>query len=121
MKKNWKNIFLRGACLTSATFVFQACYGGPQDFGLDLLVEGEVSSKNTGLPIKGIKVSVANSIQHTYTDEKGSFSFYTERLDSAKIQFEDTDSVENKSFTGKDTLLSVSGDNIYLKIELEEK
>ena len=34
-------------------FIFQAWYGTPQDFGLDLLVEGQVKSNTSELPIKG--------------------------------------------------------------------
>lgn len=120
MKKNWKGVLLKGVCLSSVAFVFQACYGTPQDFGMDMLVSGKVNSKNTGLPIKGIKVSVENTPQYTHTDEAGNFSFYTERLDGAKIQFEDIDSTENGHFLKKDTLLVKSDQEIYLQIELEE-
>jgi hypothetical protein len=55
MKRDWKRKIIGGLCLTSIAFVFQACYGTPQDFGEDLLIEGQVKSKTTGLPIKGIK------------------------------------------------------------------
>lgn len=121
MKRNWRNFFIKGACLTSVAFVFQACYGTPQDFGFDLLIEGKVNSKNTGLPIKGIKVSIADKIQYTVTDEEGNFSFYAPRDNKAKIRFEDVDSTENKSFADKDTLINVNRDKLYLEIELEEK
>lgn len=122
MKTNLKKFFLRGICLTSVAFVFQACYGTPQDFGLDLYIEGQVKSKNSGLPIKGIKVSVANSMQYTYTDRNGSFSFYTEKLDKTKILFQDIDLEENNSYIDKDTTIITSEkEKIYLDIKLEEK
>ena len=53
MKRDWKRKIIGGLCLTSVAFVFQACYGTPQDFGNDLLIEGQVTSKISGLPIKG--------------------------------------------------------------------
>ena len=52
--------FLKGASLTGALFVFQACYGMPQD---DLYREGGLApmsfslvSRTTGEPIEGIQV-----------------------------------------------------------------
>ena len=123
MKRNWKRKLYGGLCLTSIAFVFQACYGTPQDFGADLLLSGQVKSKTTGLPIKGIKVSVIDGIQYSTTDVNGNFSFYTEKFDSAKIRFEDIDSTLNGSFVTKDSVLTaLKGDDIItLKIELEEK
>ena len=40
MKRDWKRKIIGGLFLTSVAFVFQACYGTPQDFGNDLLIEG---------------------------------------------------------------------------------
>lgn len=120
MKKDWKGFLLKGICLTSVAFVFQACYGTPQDFGLDIYVAGQVKSKSSGLPIKGIKVSVENSPQYTCTDDSGNFSFYMEKRGNTKIKFEDVDSVENGLYLQKDTMLTNTDDRIYLQIELEE-
>lgn len=127
MKSNWKRNILGGLCLTSVAFVFQACYGTPQDFGNDLFVEGKVVAKNTGLPIQGIKVSVldGNNVlpQYIFTDENGNFSFYTYKLESNKIRFEDIDSVENGAFALKDTVivLEKNQDSAFVEIELEDK
>ncbi len=120
MKQNWKKNLLKGFCLTSAAFVFQACYGTPQDFGYDLLIEGKVISKNTGLPVEGIKVSVANEIQYAFSDSAGNFSFYTELRDSIKLTFEDVDASANKNFVKRDTVLKVNNKCMNLNIELEE-
>lgn len=127
-KKDWKRKIIGGLCLTSIAFVFQACYGTPQDFGNDLLVEGLVKSKKTGLPIKGIKVSVADKVQYTNTNENGEFSFYIEKLQNTKIRFTDTDSTQNDLFSNKDTLVTIKeplqtskGAKVYLNIELENK
>ena len=123
MKKDWKRKIYGGLCLTSIAFVFQACYGTPQDFGNDLLLTGQVNSKKTGLPIKGIKVSVVDGIQYVPTDDAGKFSFYIGKTGSIKLKFEDTDADLNGSFQSKDTLVTTNKDveEINLTIQLEEK
>ena len=121
MNRNWKRKLLGGLSLTTALFIFQACYGTPQDIGLDLFIEGQVKSKATGTPIKGIKVSVADKMQYEYTDADGKFSFFTEAASSYKIKFEDIDSNQNGSFFDRDTVLVNSGNNVYLNIVLAEK
>lgn len=121
MKINWIRKLLRGLSLTTAMFVFQACYGPPQDFGADVYVRGLVKSKKTGEPIQGIKVSVADNPQYVYTNNDGSFSFYTETADSCKIMFEDIDSNQNGAFNNKDTILTNISDEVYLNILLEDK
>ncbi len=123
MKKDWKRKIYGGLCLTSIAFVFQACYGTPQDFGSDLLLTGQVNSKKTGLPIKGIKVSVVDGIQYVPTDDAGKFSFYIGKTGSIRLKFEDTDADLNGSFQSKDTLVTTNKDveEINLTIQLEEK
>lgn len=121
MKQNWRRKLLGGLSLTSALFIFQACYGTPHDFGLDIFIEGQVKSEKTDKPVKGIKVSVSDKMQFEYTNEEGKFSFYTETADSYKIIFEDIDSNQNGIFVGKDTLLTNINKTVYLDIVLEEK
>jgi len=128
MKRDWKRKIIGGLCLTSIAFVFQACYGTPQDFGNDLLIEGQVKSKTSGLPIKGIKVSVADKVQYANTDENGKFSFYIEKLQNTKIKFTDVDSTQNLVFSNKDTLIIIKDSvlmtkqpKVYLNIELENE
>lgn len=123
MKKDWKRKIYGGLCLTSIAFVFQACYGTPQDFGNDLLLTGQVNSKKTGLPIKGIKVSVVDGTQYVPTDDAGKFSFYIGKTGSIRLKFEDTDADLNGSFQSKDTLVTTNKDveEINLTIQLEEK
>lgn len=120
MQKRWIRRIVGGLSFTSALFVFQACYGTPQDFGLDILLEGQVKSKSTGLPIRGIKVSVDKNIQYEFTDENGTFSFYTEVLDTLKLQFEDIDADQNGAYTTKDTVLTNIAERVYLDVLLEE-
>jgi hypothetical protein len=121
MNRNWIRRIIGGLSFTSALFVFQACYGTPQDFGLDLLLEGQVKSQTSGLPIKGIKVSIADNIQYQLTNENGQFSFYTERNNSLKVGFEDIDSIQNGLYINKDTVVTNITDKIFLDITLKEK
>lgn len=110
-----------GLSLTSALFIFQACYGTPQNMGLDIFIEGQVISRNTRMPIKGIRVSVEDKLQYEFTGIDGKFSFYTETANSYKIIFEDIDTSENGSFFGRDTILTGINERVYLNIALQEK
>jgi hypothetical protein len=121
MKTNWIRGIIGGLSFTTALFVFQACYGTPQDLGDDILVEGQVKSKVSGLPVKGIKVSVAATQQYQMTDNDGKFSFYTEWGETLTVRFQDIDSAQNGSFMDKDTLVTKLSGQIYLDIALEEK
>ena len=118
MKRSWIRNIVGGLSFTTALFVFQACYGTPQDFGLDSFVEGKVVSKTSGEPIKGIKVS-SDQFQHVVTNDKGEFSFYTIKSDKVPISFEDIDGAENGSFVKKDSVVSTVKDRIYLDVKLE--
>ncbi|HEX7584248.1 MAG TPA: hypothetical protein VF373_06130 [Prolixibacteraceae bacterium] len=121
MKRNWIKKLIGGLSFTTAMFVFQACYGTPQDFGLDILIEGQVKSRTTSLPITGIKVSVEGTMQYENTNEEGRFSFYTETGASYKIKFEDIDSNQNGSFIDKDTIVTIQNKKVYLDIVLNQK
>ena len=121
MKPNWLRSIIGGLSFTSALFIFQACYGTPQDFVLDLLIQGQVKSRTSGIPIQGIRVSAGENIQYALTDEKGRFSFYSEHFDPIKITFEDIDSTLNGSFVDMDTIVTNVGDDIFLQITLEER
>lgn len=120
-KRNWARKIIGGLSFTSALFIFQACYGTPQDFETDLLIEGKVKAQATGLPIKGIRISVTDEGQDLLTDENGSFSFYTIAKDSISLRFEDADDAQNGSFATKDTVLTDFSKPIFLDIALAEK
>jgi hypothetical protein len=121
MKRNWMRRIIGGLSFTSALFVFQACYGTPQDMGNDILVEGNVKSRTTGLPVEGIKVSAENSIAYDVTNYLGLFSFYTEIADNMKIMFEDVDSTKHGHYLYKDTLLTDIRSQVTLEIKMDEK
>lgn len=121
MKRNRIRNLIGGLSFTSALFIFQACYGTPQDFGHDLLIEGLVKSKTSGAPIKGIKVSVPVNMQFQLTDEEGHFSFYTGMQGNLKIQFEDIDLTQNGSYANKDTVINPVSQKVFMEIKLENK
>jgi hypothetical protein len=121
VKATWLRGIIRGLSLTSALFIFQACYGTPQDFGYDLHIDGNVKARSTGLPIKGIKVSIADNIQYEITDDSGEFSIYTERTDNVKIMFEDIDNDQNGLFQNFDTILTNVPTYVSLAVRMEEK
>lgn len=106
---------------TSVMFVFQACYGTPQDFGFDVRLEGTVKSARTGLPIKGIKVSVDEEYQYTETNDSGFYSFYVPLSDSLTVSFQDVDSLENGSFLPKDTIVNANEEAMVLNLSLDEE
>ncbi len=121
MKRKLVRKIIGGLSFTSALFIFQACYGTPRDFGLDLLIEGQVKSESSGMPIQGIKVTVANLGQYDITNEIGAFSFYTEKYDQVLLQFQDIDADQNGLFFDKDTMISPSSESIHLDIVMKEK
>jgi hypothetical protein len=70
----WLHNLLKGASLTTALFVFQACYGSPESY---LEREGgyapmtfSVLSRTTGEPLEGIHVlgQQTNAGYHNYID-----------------------------------------------------
>jgi len=121
MKRNWKRIIFGGLYFTSAMFVFQACYGTPQDFGDNVLVEGKVKSKATGLPIEGILVMIADSSSSDLTKTDGTFSFYTGLPGDFKLVIQDIDTTRNGEYLGKEIDLSNFKEDIYLDVSLDAK
>ncbi len=120
MKRNLRRGIIGGISFASALFIFQACYGMPQDFEPDLRVEGKVRSKKTGLPVQGIKVTTAIENRYTLTDEEGKFDFYLDFSERFALWFRDIDEGENGQFADRDTLIENPDHHIYLEIELEE-
>ena len=90
---------------SAALFIFQACYGTPQDYEDDVLIQGTVKSDSTGLPVKGIKISFNNNQQYDITDSNGTFSFYVLEQTTYPLSFEDSDSSDNGSFAPFDTII----------------
>lgn len=105
--------------LSSALFVFQACYGTPQDLGMDVSIQGSVKSKATNEPIAGVKVSIGNLPQYETTDNEGKFVIYTSRDSIYNVKFEDIDSTKNGTFSTKDTIVKIIDDSTSLNISLD--
>lgn len=121
LKRNLLRNLIGVFSFSTALFVFQACYGTPQDFGQDILIEGKVISKSTGSPIEGIQISVADNTQTVSSDRNGNFSFYTSTADSYKLIFTDLDPAKNGSFASTDTILSTIKEKTFITIQLQEK
>jgi putative lipoprotein (rSAM/lipoprotein system) len=121
LKRNWVRGIIGGLSFTSALFVFQACYGMPQDMMDDFLVEGKVTSKSTGQPIKDIRVSVEDIGQFVHTNSQGEFGFYTTWRENMTLLFQDVDAAANGSYASRDTMLSDLSDKVFVDIALEEK
>lgn len=115
--KNWIRNFFGGISLAAVLFVFQACYGTPQDFGLDILLTGQVKSATTGLPLADVKITVANNNQYEVTDADGKFSFYTVSDKEIKLNFLS----EDASLSPFDTTLSTNRDQVFMEIKLREE
>lgn len=107
--------------LSGMLFIFQACYGTPQDFGSDVLVQGHVVSAENNQAIDGIKVSVDGLPQYTTSAQDGSFNMYCPRQASYSFVFTDIDGEANGVYVQKDTLISLSSQesDIYLDIKLD--
>jgi len=101
-------------------FAFQACYGTPQDFGLDVHVSGKVISGATLEGIPSIHVSQVENGNYVTTGPDGTFSFYAERLPAYNFIFADRDGDLNGRFQDKDTLVTLpeTADAIDLLIQL---
>jgi hypothetical protein len=107
--------------LSTALFVFQACYGPLHDIRDDLYFQGSVKSKTTNLPIGGIKVSVENQPQYILTDSTGLFKIYAALAPEYKLKFEDIDFAGNGSFLPKDTIIKIVDKAAFLSIKLDVK
>lgn len=105
--------------LSSALFVFQACYGTPRDTGMDVYIQGFVKSKTTNQPIPGIKVSIDDHPEYELTDIDGKFKIYTSRDSVYRVKFEDIDSAKNGTFLPKDTVVRIIDESTYLNISLD--
>jgi hypothetical protein len=122
MKSKLLRFFLKSVSLTAVLFVFQACYGTPQDFEQDIQIEGTVVDKSSGLPILGIKVQLGGTLQYTYTDSLGRFYMYQyNNYSDFVLQFSDIDSLENGHFLSLDTTITYSSPYMNIPIALDPK
>jgi len=120
MKRKQLRILLGSLSFTTALFVFQACYGMPQDMQDDIFIQGKIVSSTTNLPLNGIKVATVLSAQYGISDSQGEFAFYTSWADSLKLSIMDTDHRSDGSYLSRDTVLINPGQEVFLNIKLEE-
>jgi len=104
--------------LSGIMFTFQACYGPPQDFGLDVLIQGKVVSGITLTGIPDILVNIPYTGQNTVTASDGSFSLYAERLPSYSIIVSDNDGDKNGIYQAKDTLVNLPETNDLIDLQI---
>jgi len=120
MKRKQIKALIGGLSFGTALFVFQACYGMPQDMQDDIFIEGKVISQTSGLPVNGIKVESDIDEHYGITDSQGEFGFYTPWMDSLKLTIEDTDPGSDGDYLSKDTVLVNPTQEMFLNIILEE-
>ena len=111
----WLHNILRGVSLTSALFVFQACYGMPEpplyEEGGEAPMTFSIVSRSTGDPVEGVQIS-GSAVNRTegmrllgVTDAEGKCQVripYKRNLEGPFIVFEDP----SGSFAAKDTTLA---------------
>lgn len=119
MKRAFHKIF-SVAAFSTAMFVFQACYGTPQDGHMDICISGTVFSDSASTPIKGIKITTDNNLT-AFTDDSGHFAIYTSPVDSVKLTFTDADSSQNFEYNTFDTILKNVKRNSEINIRLNKK
>lgn len=96
-----------------------AMYGPAPMYGMpnaDYKISGTVTSAEQSLPVKGLSVSIrdtmntSGTIDSTKTDSLGRYSVQfssTPWRNTWDLKVEDIDSIENGSFTTKDTIVSI--------------
>lgn len=105
---------------TTALFVFQACYGTPQDWGY-YGVRGTVRSKTSNQIIPAIKVSIPGTAIYGNTDLNGNFEFYVPDFNTYNIRFEDIDYENNGEYLTKDTTFAFPDQSTRLNVYLNDK
>jgi putative lipoprotein (rSAM/lipoprotein system) len=102
-------------------FAFQACYGSPQDFGMDITIKGKVVSAATKASIPGIKVQVNPAGQYVQTTQDGDFSIYCERLPEYNLIISDMDGAQNGKYATCDTTVHLTEQAQTLTVNIELK
>lgn len=120
----WLHNLLKGASLTGALFVFQACYGIPQapiyeEHGIAPMSFSLVDH-TTGTPIEGIRVKLKDSVQELgVTDAAGRCQVeipYRRNQEGPYLTFEDSQS----RYMPKDTTLAdLRERNIVVKMDVQ--
>lgn len=107
--------------LSGIMFAFQACYGSPQDFGQDVLLNGKITSAVSKASIPGIKVFIDQTGQYTVSDADGIFSIFCERMPEYKLLFSDKDGALNGQYQARDTVVQLADKANGLTVNIELK
>lgn len=124
LRKLFRN-FIKLFSFTTALFIFQACYGTPNDMRYfdDILISGQVVSETDKLPIKGIKVELDSLHNYGKTDENGEFHFWVSKgsfsSDSVLMHFKDIDSIDNGWYKDSSILVRILEKEIKINIALK--
>ena len=112
---------LKGASLTTALFIFQACYGTP-DWLHDMSAEFKVVTAEDGSPLEGIAIKSRvepednlDWILSGYTDESGVANVYFGYSDYGTPQFRFES--ESGEYVIKDTIITNFDHSILVKLE----
>lgn len=109
--KNFRRKLFGFLSFSTALFIFQACYGAPQDQYEDVLVKGTILSDTTNQPVSGIKVIVNSDSQFAMSDSTGSFSFYVPSATQYHLLVSDADTAANGYYSQQDTVLGSIPEN----------
>jgi hypothetical protein len=120
-KRKFARTIFGALSFSTALFIFQACYGTPADMMRDNKVEGVVTSKTTGLPIPGIKVSWVNQSYSGTTDQSGKFIFYLPLKEEYLLRFEDVDAAQNGMYFSKDSIVKIPVGQLSIHIQMDVK
>ena len=119
--KKWLRNIVKGASLTTALFIFQACYGTGPDMEIDMVVEGIVKAKSTGLPVKGIQVEIESNNMYDITDTNGHFTIYSSMSDGLNLLLSEYDTNTYEQTSLMDTNITDLSDSVYVEIILKDK
>lgn len=122
----WFRNLLKGATLTTALFIFQACYGTPRWLN-DVDVQFKVVSAEDNSPVKDIEVYTRIYDSDPYegvdldwnycgkTQEDGFLSTFVGKADNTDPQFRFQDT--NDVYALKDTVIENLGGVILIKLQ----
>ena len=120
----WLRNILKGASLTTALFIFQACYGTPEWLH-DEDVQFQVVSAADDMPVDDVEIYTRVMYNDGldwnlcgYTDEEGTLSttIYFDVNNAPQFRISDP----NGRYAVKDTVIADMSDTILIKLEKAE-
>lgn len=102
---------------TALMFVFQACYGMPNEDFL-LCIHGQVISEKTGAPIPNIEVQSNANGTIVRTDAQGQFDIDVPFQEQLGLTFRDIDQAANGQYATLDTVLNdYTGESVLIRMK----